>query len=400
MTSNNVATSNRGQSSDSVRQHNLSTVLRLVHLNREILRSRLTSITGLNRSTVSALISELEELGLVVEGESHGSSGVGRPSLMVTPNENVVAFSVNPEIDATTVSVVTLSGRVVERRRKLMGSHPSPEDAIRVSAEAIAEMRKSFRTKVNIAGIGVSVPGQVRTSDGVIRYAPQLGWVESAFATALSQETGLDVYLGNDASLGCLAEARFGTAKNVNDLVFLFAGSGGIGGGVVSNGYTVGGAAGYAGELGHMKISSSGRLDYSGLPGTLESLVRREDLLDFFKLYVATDEELDAEIKSSESPRAKRLIHDHLDSLADGLSNLVNIFNPEVVVLAGFLTSLFEFDPDYLLTQVKKGSLAAAAERVVIRKGALGSDLLVLGAAELPFDALISSPTSFTLKPA
>ena len=248
---------------------------------------------------------ELEELGLVVESESQGSSGVGRPSLMVAPNENVVAFSVNPEIDATTVSVVTLSGQVIDRRRKLMGSHPSPEDAIRVSAEVISEMRKAFRPGTQIAGVGVSVPGQVRTSDGVIRYAPQLGWVESAFATALSQETGLNVFLGNDASLGCLAEARFGTAKNVNDLVFLFAGSGGIGGGVVSNGMTVGGAAGYAGELGHMKVSSSGRLDYSGLPGTLESLVRREDLLDFFKLYVATDEELAAEIRSSESSRAE-----------------------------------------------------------------------------------------------
>lgn len=69
-------------------------------------------------------------------------------------------------------------------------------------------------------------------------------------------------------------------------------------------------------------------------------------------------------------------------------------------MLAGFLTSLFEFDPDYLLAQVKKGSLVAAAERVVIRNGALGSDLLVLGAAELPFDALISSPSSYSLKSA
>lgn len=392
--------SNRGQSSDSVRQHNLSTVLRLVHFNREILRSRLTSITGLNRSTVSALISELEDLGLVVESESSGGSGVGRPSLMVRPNENVLAFSVNPEIDATMVSLVTLSGQVIDRRRKLMGSHPSPDDAIRVSAQLITDMRKQLTEAARITGIGVSVPGQVRSSDGVIRYAPQLGWVESAFATALSQETGLDVYLGNDASLGCVAEARFGTAKNVNDLVFLFAGSGGIGGGVVSNGITVGGAAGYAGELGHMKISSSTRLDYSGLPGTLESMVRREDLLDIFKLYVATDEELHAEIISSDSPKARRLIHDQLDNLAEGLSNLVNIFNPEVIVLAGFLTSLFDFDPDYLLTKVKKGSLAAAAERVVIRNGALGPDLLVLGAAELPFDALIASPTSFVLKAA
>ena len=124
MTTNSGAVSYRGQSSDSVRQHNLTTVLRLVHLNRKILRSQLTAITGLNRSTVLALISELEELGLVVESESQGSSGVGRPSLMVAPNENVVAFSVNPEIDATTISVVTLSGQVIDRRRKLMGHTP------------------------------------------------------------------------------------------------------------------------------------------------------------------------------------------------------------------------------------------------------------------------------------
>jgi predicted NBD/HSP70 family sugar kinase len=231
----------------------------------------------------------------------------------------------------------------------------------------------------------------------VIRFAPQLGWVESAFAAALSQETGLPVYLGNDASLGCIAEARFGAAKGINDAVFLFAGSGGIGGGVISDGRTVNGAAGYAGELGHIRISSSKQVDYSGFPGTLEALVRRNDLLDMFKLYVATDEELDAEIRSTESTKAKRLIEDQIDSLADGISTLVNIFNPEVVVLGGFLTSLFDFAPEHLITQMKQGSLAAASERVVVRKGALGSNLLVLGAAELPFEALINAPSSFSL---
>ena len=278
-----------------------------------------------------------------------------------------------------------------------MRSHPTADNAIAVASEMIAKMRKELELGTRIVGVGVSVPGQVRSSDGVIRFAPQLGWVESAFAAALSQETGLPVYLGNDASLGCIAEARFGAAKGINDAVFLFAGSGGIGGGVISDGRTVNGAAGYAGELGHIRISSSKQVDYSGFPGTLEALVRRNDLLDMFKLYVATDEELDAEIRSTESTKAKRLIEDQIDSLADGISTLVNIFNPEVVVLGGFLTSLFDFAPEHLITQMKQGSLAAASERVVVRKGALGSNLLVLGAAELPFEALINAPSSFSL---
>ena len=397
MTADKPAPAHKGQSGESVRQHNLSTVLRLVHLQGTILRSKITATTGLNRSTVSDLVSELSELGLLVEKETAAPTGVGRPSMAVTATDNIVAFSVNPEIDATTVSAVALSGRVVTKERRLMRSHPTADNAIAVASEMIAKMRKELEPGTRIVGVGVSAPGQVRSSDGVIRLAPQLGWVESAFAAALSQETDLPVYLGNDASLGCIAEARFGAAKGINDAVFLFAGSGGIGGGVISDGRTVSGAAGYAGELGHIRISSSKQVDYSGFPGTLEALVRRNDLLDMFKLYVATDEELDAEIRSTESTKAKRLIEDQIDSLADGISTLVNIFNPEVVVLGGFLTSLFDFASENLITQLKKGSLAAASERVVVRKGALGSNLLVLGAAELPFEALINAPSSFSL---
>ncbi|MDG2497806.1 MAG: ROK family protein [Aquiluna sp.] len=387
----------KGQSGESVRQHNLSTVLRLVHLQGTILRSKITATTGLNRSTVSDLVAELSELGILVEKETAAPTGVGRPSLAVSAADNIVAFSVNPEIDATTVAAVALSGRVVSKERRLMRSHPTAQDSIAVSAEMIDSMRKQLEPGTRIVGVGVSVPGQVRSSDGVIRFAPQLGWVEQAFAASLSQSTGLPVYLANDASLGCVAESRFGAAKDINDAVFLFAGSGGIGGGVISNGRNITGAAGYAGELGHIRISSSKQLDYSGFSGTLEALVRRNDLLDIFRLYVATDEELDAEIRSTESTKARKLLEQQVSSLADGISTLVNIFNPEVVVLGGFLTSLFDFAPDQLIAEMKQGALAAASERVVIRKGALGSNLLVLGAAELPFEALLEAPSSFRL---
>ena len=397
MSTDELIPNRKGQSGEDIRQHNLSVVLRLVHHQGSLSRSQLATATGLNRSTISDLVSELSHLGLLIETEAQSPSGVGRPSLVVSTVSNVVAFSVNPEVDATTVSVVTLSGKVIAKERKLMRSHPTPDQAIEVAATLIAKLRNGLASDVRIAGIGVSVPGQVRTSDGVVRLAPQLRWIESAFGPALNQATGLPVFLGNDANLGCTAEANFGAAKGQSNVVFLFAGSGGIGGGVISDGRRLGGAGGYAGELGHIRIATSNQVDYSGFAGTLEALVRRDDLLDIFKMYVATDEELDAEMRSNLHPKAKRLIEEQIDFLGDGLSVFVNIFNPEVIVLGGFLNSLFDFAPERLISRMKQGSLAAASERVVIRKGALGSNLLVIGAAELAFDAVITEPSNYAL---
>ena len=93
MTADKPAPAHKGQSGESVRQHNLSTVLRLVHLQGTILRSKITATTGLNRSTVSDLVSELSELGLLVEKETAAPTGVGRPSLAVTATDNIVVGS-------------------------------------------------------------------------------------------------------------------------------------------------------------------------------------------------------------------------------------------------------------------------------------------------------------------
>jgi len=183
-------------------------------------------------------------------------------------------------------------------------------------------------------------------------------------------------------------------------VVYLFAGAGGIGGGAIVDGHQLRGSAGYAGELGHVRISTNSTKDYSGLSGTLESLVRRDDLLDLFKMYSATDEELDAEIQSAQGAKVRKTIEEQIDALAAGISNFVNIFNPEVIVLAGFLVSLFKFDSERLLSKMREGSLNAAHERVVIRAGELGSDLLMVGASELPFYNLIERPSAISLLPA
>ncbi len=390
-----------GRTREDVRQFNLSIVLRMLHFSGSVTRSQLTSISGLNRSTISDLVSELEELGLATETEGISKTSSGRPSHVVSASDSVVAFAVNPDIDATTVGVVTLGGRVLTKRRILTRLQPSADQAIEIAAKAIQEMRAELKPGTKIAGVGVAIPGQVRLADGVVRLAPHLNWIEAPFGAKLTQLTGLPVSLDNDASLGCRTEFNFGAARGFSDVVYIFGGSGGIGGGAIVNGSQLRGAAGYAGELGHVRIADEKQSDYSGLSGTVEALVRRDDLLEVFRLDSATDEELAAEIdavrrdKTAKSKPARKLIERQLESMARGIASFVNIFNPQVIVLAGFLSSLFEFDRERVLAEVKANSLDASSEAVLIRSAELGSDLLMIGAAELPFAKLLARPSQF-----
>lgn len=388
-----------GQNRDDVRQHNLSALLRMIHQAGTVSRSQLTTSSGLNRSTISDLVSELGDLGLVYETEA-SATGVGRPSLQVSASDHVVAFAVNTDVDAVTVGVVTLSGDVIAKKRFPTVNQPTAEKAASIAAKLISELRADLKTGTRIVGVGVAVPGQVRVVDGVIRLAPHLDWVEIPFGPMLSQLTGLPVYADNDASLGCVAERIYGNAKGFTDVVFLFAGSGGIGGGVVVDGVQLRGAAGYAGELGHVRISDTSVKDYSGLQGTLESLVRRDDLLDVFKLYAATDDELLVEISRTQTAKAVKMIESQIDNLAAALGNFVNIFNPQVIILGGFIAGLFTRDSERLITGLRSNSLAAANERVIIREGGLGSNLLMIGAALLPFNELTANPSTTRLYPA
>ena len=386
-----------GQNRDDVRQHNLSIIMRMLHLSGQVSRSQLTSTSGLNRSTISDLVSELQELGLATESEAQAPTGVGRPSLMVSPTDSVVAFAVHPEIDATTIGLVTLGGEVVHRERILNGGSPTPKQSAEIAAKAIAKIRAELKPGTRIAGVGVAVPGQVRFADGVIRHAPHLGWVEAPFGPVLSQLTGLPVYLDNDASLGCIAERDFGAARGLSDVVYLYAGSGGVGGGVIADGHKLLGSSGYAGELGHVRISSSTQRDYSGLEGTIEAVIRRDDLLDALKLFGADDEELDREIMGKPTAKVKKVIEAQVEYLGQGLANYVNIFNPQVVVLAGFLTSLFNYDPERVIQTMRDGALGASHERVIIRTGQLGTNLMMIGAAGLAFNPLLNRPSDAML---
>lgn len=382
-----------GQNRENIRQHNLSIIMNLLYKGGTMARSHLTSVTGLNRSTISDLVVELEELGIITQSEAVVSGGVGRPSLSVSPSENVVSFAVNPEIDATTVGVVTLGGEIIAKRRYPTKIQPAPQEAAKIAGQLIKALSKDLPAKTRIAGIGVAVPGQIRIDDGVVRLAPHLNWVEAPFAAMLQQQTGLPVWVDNDATVSCMAERNFGSGRGASHCVYLFAGSGGIGGGVVVSDVQLRGASGYGSELGHIQISDSKKVDFSGLPGTLEALVKRDDLLEVFKLFGATDDELEVEVLNTKDPKAIKLINAQLDHLGRGIGVLATIFNPQIVVLEGFLDSIFKFNKERLLQAVRSSSLNSAHDGLVVSSGELGSSAVLIGAAGLAFAPLIQNPS-------
>jgi predicted NBD/HSP70 family sugar kinase len=382
-----------GQNRENIRQHNLSIIMGLLYKSGTLARSQLTSATGLNRSTISDLVVELEELGIITQSDAQVSGNVGRPSLSVSPSDNVVAFAVNPEIDATTVAVVSLSGEIIARRRYATKIQPAPQEAAKIAGQLIKTLAKELPAKTRIAGIGVAVPGQIRIDDGVVRLAPHLNWIEAPIAAMIQQQTGLPVWVDNDATVSCMAERTFGSGRGASHCVYLFAGSGGIGGGVVVSDSQLRGASGYGSELGHIQISDSKKTDFSGLPGTLEALVKRDDLLEAFKLFGATDDELDVEVQNTKDAKVIKLINTQIDYLGRGLGVLATVFNPQVVILEGFLDSIFKFNKERLLTALRSNSLSAAHDGLIVSSGELGTRAVLIGAAGLAFAPLIQNPS-------
>jgi len=383
-----------GDSVDGVRRRNLATILELVHHGRAASRAELTALTGLNRSTIAALVAELAELRLLDEGDPVASGGVGRPSPGVEVNPTTVTIAVNPEVDAVTAAAVGLGARVGTRIRRPLDAVPDPATAVAVIADLVRDLTERGR---RVAGVGLAIPGLVRATDGTVRWAPHLGWREVPFARLVEDAVGLPVHADNDATLGAVAEHLFGAGRGVDDLLYLNGGASGIGGGVIVRGEPLTGHGGYAGEFGQNRPGAGDRLSERG---TLEDEVNRARVLDllghvFENAADADEPALAAAIAASTDPRVDAELRRQQGILAVALGNAVNVFNPELVVLGGYLATQLAWRPEGLVEAVAAATIPAAMEGVSIVPAALGEDRLLIGAAELALRPVLRDPASW-----
>ncbi|MCG5213970.1 ROK family transcriptional regulator [Streptosporangium sp. KLBMP 9127] len=387
-----------GPSQEEIRRHNLGALLRHVHLGGPTSRAELTTRMGLNRSTIMALTADLTAAGLVREELPRDTGRAGRPSLVVRPESaKVYVFAFDVGVDRVAAARVGLGGTILDRRDAVRHRGPFELDEVVGGLASFArQMHRKTRSDTVCVGAGAAFAGGVR-NDGVIRFGPNMGAYDVPFGEELARKLGLGltVAVGNDANLAAMAEQSRGLGVGSRDLIYLH-GDVGIGGGVIAGGHLLGGHEGYGGEVGHMVVNPGGRACGCGSHGCLEAEVGERALLELagrFGQQVGRDA-VRAVVDAAD--RGDIVAQEALSRVGDwlglGVANLVNVFNPEIVVFGGMLREVYLGAAAQVRSRIATEALAASRERLRLRTSALGDDATLVGAAELAFSHVLADP--------
>ena len=374
-----------------MRRSNRSVILTSIYRDGPLSRQELTGRTSLSAASVSNLVAELIAEGVVEEAGSVESEG-GRPRVLlrVAPTFRYV---VGAEVGETRVRVelFDLAMNVLARADRPISS-PTPEEVVKHVLEGLSAVVASSGVRPEqILGLGVAVSGVVE--DNAIVDAQTLGWDAVPLAAMLAEGTDIPVHVDNGANMLGQAEMWFGAGRGATDVVVALVGSG-AGSALVAGGSSYRGARSSAGEWGHMTIVYGGRQCRCGALGCLETYVGAEGVLDRYRQAggVADGDEETAfvELLESDSELAATIVDDTIGYLAAGFANLVNLVNPERIVLGGWAGLLLgERYLPQLREEVGKHALRQPYQQVTIVLCELGRDAVALGAATLPVFRLL-----------
>lgn len=386
-----------GPSQEEIRRQNLGALLRRVHIHGALSRADLTGQLGLNRSTIGALTADLAAAGLVREELPTDHSRAGRPSLVVRPESDrfyVYAFAIG--VDRLTAARVGLGGVVLDRRETVRSrGDVNAADLVAPLAEFVRQMQLATPVGAVCLGTGVAVGGMVRREDGMVRLGPNIGWVDEPLGAALHQVLASDtpVVVGNSADLCAVAEHTRGVAAGCDNVIYLH-GDVGIGGGIIAGGRLVAGHGGYGGEVGHMVVNPNGRPCGCGSRGCWETEIGEHALLRSANRDGTGREGILAVVDAAArgDAMAQGAVRQVCDWLGFGVANLVNIFNPEVVIFGGSLRDVFLAGAAQVRSRLNRNGLPACREHVRLRTPLLAEDTALIGAAELAFQRLLEDP--------
>jgi predicted NBD/HSP70 family sugar kinase len=384
-----------------LRRHNRSALLSRLFFEGPLSRHELSRLTGLSAATVSNVVGELLEDRLVVEAGQVDSDG-GRPRVLlrVDPAYGQV---IGIDVGETGVKVELFDLGMTRLSTVEHGFASARPDPVTVAAQVAAGVREVIdRAGVdpaNVLGVGVGVPGTVE-HDPVVVHAPTIGWEAVPLEQLLrAAGTDLPLFFDNGAKTLGQAEMWFGAGRGARHAVIALIGSG-VGAAVVTHGALYRGAMSSAGEWGHTTIVYGGRPCRCGARGCLEAYVGAEGILDRYRQarsgrpLPATGEQasLDALLAAAARSRtAARILDETAGYLGAGIGNLINLFNPERIVLGGWaglaLGSL-------LLPQIRAAAQAHALRhsygQTSIELCRLGPDAVAVGAATLPVAAMLA----------
>ncbi len=380
----------RSGSLTSLREGNRKRVIDALRQRGTASRAELARITGLSRSTISTIVGDLVEAGLVGERDEQSADGeahAGRPPVMVALNSSAgLALGIDFGHRHLRVAVSDLAHSVLAEAWREMDVDHSASHGLDAAAEFVEQvLDEAGAERSRVIGVGMGLPAPIDRASGTVQDSSILpGWVGVDAAADASKRLGMPVEVENDANLGALAELASGSATGRSEVVYIKV-STGIGGGLISGGRLQHGAAGTAGEIGHMVVVDGGPVCRCGNRGCLETVAstravarqlsesRRED--------VSTRRLL--ELCEGGDAAARRLIGDAGRALGVAVANLCNLVNPECVIFGGDLSAAGDVLLDPVREVVRRNAIPSAAEAVEIAAGVLGDRAELLGALAL-----------------
>lgn len=373
---------------DAIRRQNLSALLRQVHANGTISRAMLGQALGLSKTTIAELVSELESAGLVNRVGNEQKAAAGRPSQLVAASREPLVLVVNPEVDGITLAFVNFAAEITETEFVEFDNAYSLETTATLVQEFLD--KHSNIPKHRIYGSVFAIPGAIDKTTNKLIDAPSLGWSDLDVVDQLKRTLKIKVWVTNNARAATVSEHLFGAAKGLQNAICLFSGVGGIGGGFIVNGRVLEGSNGIAGEIGKMNLISGGARGVQ----TFGDLMHRDELVAALGKKRLSDSELDSLISNSTQMAVNKAVDGQVSLLLAALKTLRDLFDPEAVILGGFLGSLVKSRKTQMLKSMNHDTLKEKGDEFLIPRAAELKPMVLIGAAETAWEQIFSDPVN------
>jgi len=377
---------------ESLRERNRRELIDALRRRGSASRAELARLTGLSRSTVSTLVSDLQASGMVLEKDTEKDTNArgsqqGRPPTLLTLDRSAgLVLGIDFAHEHVHVAIADLSRTILAERLHAIDVDKSAARALDLAVALADEVVSAADVDGDrILGVGVGLSGPIDIDAGTVHAGKILpSWAGAKPVDVLASRLGLRVHLDNDANLGALAEVTLGAGIGARDAIYLMV-SGGIGAGLILGGELYRGTGGTAGELGHVLVDESGPICRCGNRGCLEMMAGGNAIIGLLRPSHGDDLTLDEvmALAADGDSGARRAIADAGRVLGRSVAAIVNAFNPELVIVGGAVSAAGDVLIDPMREAVDRYAIPSAAADVRIRSGVLGDRAEVLGALEL-----------------
>lgn len=383
---------------ESLKDINRTRTLEIIQQSRVISRPQLAERTGLSRATIAHLADELLATGLVRQ-RGLGDSQGGRPPVLLEFNPSAaMALGARLRDHRWGLVLTDLDARVIKRLDVPLGN-TAPETAIAALQAGIAEITAGIDRTRLLPAIGLGTPGLVDMRSGVVKTAVDVGWFEVPIADLAAEALGIPAYVANRSKVGALAELWWGRESNVQNLIYISIGTG-IAAGIVIQGQLYTGANSSAGELGHVTVLPDGPLCACGNRGCLQVMaagpaianraraqLRQAPDSRLLSMVDGHPEWIEAETVFAAAAQgdalSQQIVKEVATYLGIAIANLVNLFNPEVIILGGTVGQIGHVLLAPIQSEVQRRAMAYPLAAVHITTSNLGPDAGAIGAAVL-----------------